>query len=196
LAKWKPANTPPKSFRKSGASPLIYSECGRLPPWPYHVHLFAPQEPIARAFEQESGLQDWSLAVPVVGIIVIFDKKHDGPPSVLSADRLWGRSLKPNTNRTLAWACDQRVPIVVAALGYDDAPDATQQLRQRYDITSDIAIVPGPALTDARRRNEQDQGGQASGMFSSVFEHQKLALDQDHARAILGKLFQSIERER
>jgi hypothetical protein len=196
FVKWKLASALPKSFRNSGALPLIYSECGRLPPWPYYLHLFAPQAPVTRAFEQESELHDWSLAVPVIGIIAIFDRKHDGLPSALSLRQLFDRSLKPTTNRTLAWVRDQHVPFVVAALGYDDAPDSAQQLRGRYDIAADIVIVPGPAMADAKRRSEQEQGEQTSGMFSGMFEHQKLALDQEHARAVLDELFQLIERER
>src|SRR5512143_1740431 len=50
FVKWKSAVSPPKAFRKEGALPLIYSECGRIPPWPYHLHLFSPQVPIVRAF--------------------------------------------------------------------------------------------------------------------------------------------------
>jgi len=36
----------------------------------------------------------------------------------------------------------------------------------------------------------------SSGMFSAVFEHQKLALAREHARAVLGALYRVIERKR
>ncbi len=146
FVKWKQAAVPPKAFKKAGTLPLIYSECGRIPPWPYHLHLFAPQVPVTRAFEQESGLADWSFAVPMVGIIVIFDKKHDGPPATLSLNRLINRVTppKPKTDRSLDWVRIQQLPYVLAALGYDDAPTSEQQLRRRYEIAADIPIVPDP----------------------------------------------------
>jgi hypothetical protein len=40
------------------------------------------------------------------------------------------------------------------------------------------------------------QGVQTSGMFSTVFEHQKLAFDRGHAKAVLDALYQMIERKR
>ncbi len=199
FVKWKQSAAPPKSFRKSGTLPLIYTECGRIPPWPYHLHLFAPQVPVARAFEQESGLPDWSFTVPLIGIIVIFDRKHDGLPSVLSVSRLIHgfTSPKPNTNRSLEWVRAQHLPYVVAALGYDDTPASQQQFRRRYDLAADIPVVPGPALADARRRSVPRQDVQtSSGMFSSMFEHQKLALDKEHAKAVLAALYRLIERKR
>ena len=32
FVKWKQAAIPPKAFKKAGTLPLIYSECGRIPP--------------------------------------------------------------------------------------------------------------------------------------------------------------------
>jgi len=196
--KWKQSVSPPKSFRQAGTLPLIYSECGRIPPWPYHLHLFAPQTPIARAFEQESRLQDWSFMVRLLGIIVIFDQKHDGLPGLLSVNRLIDRfrPSNPQANRSLAWARVQQLPYVIAALGYEDIPASKEQLRSRYDIAADIPIVPGPALADARQQSVKGQSVQTSGMFSAVFEHQKLAFDREHARAALHALYQVIERKR
>jgi hypothetical protein len=193
LVKWKSAAAPPKTFRKDAALPLIYSECGRLPPWPYHLHLFAPQTPVAHAVEQTTGLQDWSWAVPIVGIILIFNQKYDHPPSALSFDRLIDRSKSPKRNESLAWVQDQHLPYVIAALGYEDAFDSLQQFRDRYDVAADIPVISGPALADARQRK---QSSQSSGMFSSVFEHQQLAFDREYARAVLDRLFQLIEPKR
>ena len=190
LVKWKSAAVPPKAFRKDRALPLIYTECGRLPPWPYHLHLFAPQAPITRAFEQTSGLHDWTWAVPVIGIILIFNQKYDRPPSLLSFNRLINRSQSPKPNAPLAWAMDQHLPFVIAALGYEDDP--VQQLRSRYDLAEDVPVLPGPVLADARRQTQDNQ----SSMFSSVFEHQKLAFDREFARAVLAELLQQIERTR
>jgi len=189
LVRWKPATVPPSAFKKDGALPLVYSESGRLPPWPYHLHLFAPQAPSAHALEQTSSLQDWSWTVPVIGIILIFNQRYDRPPSTLFFNRLINRSRKPNT--PLAWVQDQQLPYVIAALGYEDAPDSLRQFRGRYDLAADIPVLPGPALADARRRN---QGSQSSGMFSSVFEHQQLAFDREYARVVLDRLFRQIER--
>ncbi len=195
LVKWKQAVAPPKVFRKAGTLPLIYTECGRIPPWPYHFHLFAPQVPVTRAFEQESGLQDWSLAVPMIGIIVIFDKKYDGPLAALSLNRLISRfkASKPKTNRSLAWVQGQHLPYVIVGLGYDDTPASSQQIRSRYDIAADIPIVPGPALTDVRQRNVKHQSIQTTNMFSSVFGPQQLEFDEDHAKAVLDALCQLVE---
>src|SRR5512136_2968637 len=103
LAKWKSAAVPPRPFRKAGALPLVYSECGRLAPWPYHLHLFAPQAPVAQALERTSSLQDWSWTVPVIGIILIFNQKYDRPPSALSFNRLLNRSQSSKPNTPLVW---------------------------------------------------------------------------------------------
>ncbi len=193
LIKPKQTTTLSKAFRKSGALPLTYSECGRVPPWPYHLHLFAAQVPIVRAFEQESELQGWSFTVPLIGIIVIFDQRYDRPPAALSLNRLLNRSPAPQleTNKSLDWARNQNLPYVVAALGYDDSPASLAQFRGRHGLAADIPVVLGPALANARR--EETQSG---GMFSSMFEHQKLVLDQEYARTVLGALYQLIERKR
>ncbi len=195
LVKWKPAAAPPRAIQKSGALPLVYSECGRLPSWPYHLHLFAPQAPIVQAFEQESSLQDWSIAVPVIGIVVIFDQRYDRPPSMLSLSQLLSRSKapQPHANRSLDWARGQHLPVVVAALGYDDTSDSIREFRGRHNLGADIPVLLGPALADNRQRGEQ---GQSSGAFSSVFGPRKIALDGEYARAVLGALFRQVERER
>ncbi len=189
--KWKPSIAPPQSFRRSGTLPLTYSECGRIPPWPYHLHLFAPQAPITRSLERESRLSDWSFAVPLVGVIVIFDQKYDRPASLPSLNQLLNRSKSPKSNGPLAWVRAQQLPYVVAALGYDKVSVSEQQFRSRHEITADIPVLQGPALADARARNTE-----ASSMFSSVFDHQQLAFDKEYARAILGVLFKLVESKR
>lgn len=192
LVKWKAETEPPKPFRKEGALPLVYSDCGRLPPWPYYLHLFAPQAPSAHALEQTSHLQDWLWGVPVVGLILIFNQKYDHPPSALSFDRLIKRSKSPQPNLALAWVQAQQLPYVIAAAGYAETTISVQELRARYDLAADVPIVPGPALLDARPRHQDSQ----SGMFSAVFEHQNLSFDRDYARTVLAELFQQIERGR
>jgi hypothetical protein len=192
LVKWKHATVPPKAFRKDEALPLVYSECGRLPLWPYYVHLFAPQVPVARAMEQSSGLQDWSLSVPVVGIVLIFNQKYDRPPSAWSFSRLMRRSPSPDPKEPLTWVQEQQAPYIVAALGYDETTTSVEEFRQRYHLTADIPVMAGPKLADTRRRTASSD----SGIFSSFFEPQKLGIDRDYARAVLGALFQRVERER
>ena len=191
LVKWKQSTPPPKSFRRSGTLPLIYSECGRIPPWPYHLHLFASQVPVARSVEQETGLSDWSFALPLIGIIVIFDQKYDRPPTTLSLSQLFNRSKTPKPSRPLDWVRAQQLPHVVATLGYDDASITEQEFRSRYEIAADIPIVRGPALADSRPRDAE-----SSGAFSSVFGHQKLAFDREYAKVILNTLYQLVERDR
>lgn len=191
LVKWKSAAIPPKPFRKDGALPLVYSDCGRLPSWPYYLHLFAPQAPIAQALEQTSSLQDWSWVVPVIGIILIFNQKSDRPPSTLSFNRLINRSEPHRPNTPLAWVQDQHLPCVIVALGYEDTPASVQQFRDHYDLAPDVLVLPGPALADARLRNRDA----SSGWLSSMFEHQKVAFDQEFAKTVLNGLLQQIERE-
>ena len=196
LVKWKTEADPPRAFKKEGVLPLVYSECGRVPPWPYHLHLLTPQAPVAQAFEQESGLQDWSIAVPVIGIIVIFDQKYDHPPSALSWNRLFNRSKVPQveSNRSLAWARSQNLPYVIAALGYEDAFDSVQQFRSRYGLTADSPVLFGPPPVDASLRRAQ--GEQSGGMFSSMFERRKVTMDDEYARAVLGKVYHLAERSK
>ena len=191
LVKWKSAAIPPKPFRKDGTLPLVYSDCGRLPSWPYYLHLFAPRASIAQALERTSSLHDWSWTVPVIGIILIFNQKSDRPPSTLPFSRLINRSGPRRPNMPLAWVQDQHLPCVIAALGYEDTPASVQQFRDHYDLAPDIPVIPGPALADARLRNQDA----SSGMLSSVFVHQKVAFDQECAKTVLNGLLQQIERE-
>ena len=160
--KWKHAVAPPKSFRSAGTLPLIYGEGGHLPPWPYFLHLFAPQAPVAQNFEFESGLKS-SLT-----------------------------SSNPKRNRSLEWAKAQHLPLVIAALGYEDTPRTREQLQGRYDITEDIPIVPGPVLADVRRK----AAGQTSSTLASAFEAQQITLDKELARRVMGMLYKQIEKKR
>jgi hypothetical protein len=192
LVKWKSAAAPPKSFRSTRTLPLVYSEIERLPPWPHYLRLFAPQAPIAEKFELDSGLQDWQLTVPVLGIIVTFDRQYDPQPPVFS----W-RGFKntltatnPKTNRTLGWARAQHLPIVIAALGYDHTLAFEEQLSRRYDIPNDIPIVPGPTLADARRKSSD------SGPLAFAFTPQQITLDREFARRVMSVLYQPIEKQR
>ena len=193
FVKWKPARMPPKAFRKEGALPLVYSECGRLPEWPYHLHLFAPQAPVVEAVERESSLQDWSWAVPVIGIILIYDRKYDRPPSALSFNRLRDRSKAPAPDATLAWVQAQRLPYVIAALDYANTSDVLQPFRERHNLAAEIPVLPGPDLFDARQRNPDDEGG---GLLSSMFGRKKLSLDREYARTVLDALLHQIEQKR
>ena len=191
---WKQSASPPKPFRPSGTLPRIYSECGRIPPWPYYLHLFAPQEPVAGSVQRDCGLPDWYFTVRLIGIIIIFDQKHDGQSAALALNRLINRSKPSKPNKSLAWVRAQHLPYVIAALGYDDISEAEQQLRRRYEIAVDIPIVPGPVLADARRRRQKHQDDQTS-MLPSVLGRKELAFDTDHAKAVLGALYQTIARK-
>jgi len=188
LVKWKHTAALPKPFRSTGTLPLVYSEGGNIPPWPYFLHLFTPQAPIAQNFELESGLQDWQLIVPMLGIVVIFDQKYDPQPPLFSWRGLRNSITSTNhkSNRTLRWAQAQHLPIVIAALGYDDMSTTREQLHGRYDITADISIVPGPALSDVRRK------ASSGGMFSFAFEHQQISLDKEYARHVMAVLYQQV----
>jgi hypothetical protein len=193
LVKWKGEAAPPRTFRKHNALPLIYSECGRLPPWPYHVHLFAPQAPTARAVEQTSGLYDWTWVVPISGIILIFDERYDRPLSTFSLNRWLDRSHTAKPNSPLAWVQDQHVPYVIAALGYDEATTTLEQFRSHHDLAAEVLVLPGPPLADARRRPNLNQ---SSSIFSAVFERQQLAIDRDYAKSVVDSLFKQIESAR
>jgi hypothetical protein len=189
LVKWKSAAMPPKPFRKEGALPLVYSDCGRLPAWPYYLHLFAPQAPIAQALEQTSSLQDWSWTVPLIGIILIFNQKYERPPTTRFLNRLINRSESPRPHPSLAWVQDQHLPCVIAALGYEDTPASVQQFRDHYNLAPDILVMPGPALVDAGPRHQAT----SSGMFSSMFEPRNAAFDQEYAKTVLDGLLRQIE---
>ena len=189
LVKWKSAGMPPKPFRKEGALRLVYSDCGRRPAWPYYLHLFAPQAPIAQALEQTSSLQDWSWTVPLIGIILIFDRKYEPPLSIRSLTRLINRSKSPRPNPSLVWVQDQHLPCVIAALGYEDTSDSVQRFRDHHNLAPDTLVMPGPGLVDARPRHQDT----SSGMFSSMFGSRKVAFDQDYAKSLLDRLLRQIE---
>jgi len=188
LVKWKHTAAPPKHFRSTGTLPLVYSEGDHIAPWPYYLHLFAPQEPIADKFELVSGLQDWQLIVPVLGIVVIFDQKYDPQPSLFSwrGFRNSVTSTNQKSNRSLEWARAQRLPMVIAALGYDNTSAFQEQIHGRYEITDDIPIVPGPELANLKRK------GGSGGMFSFAFEPQQIALDKEFARHVMSVLYQQV----
>ena len=198
FVKWKKNVPPPKSFRQSGTLPLIYSDCGRDPPRHYYLHLFALQLPVAGLLEQESDLQDWTFSVRMIGIVLIFDRKHDATLSYAFLNWLSNRNKPaiPKKNPSLSWVRAQQLPYVIAALGYDDAPSSEHQFRSMYGIAADIPVVPGPALTDERRLNLKRKGVQtSSSTVSSLFEAQKLAFDEEHARSVLDTLYELIERK-
>jgi hypothetical protein len=189
LVKWKADTEPPKPFRKEGALPLIYSDCGKLPAWPYYLHLFAPQAPVEQALHDTSNLRDWAWTVPVSGLVLIFNRQQDRPPSNFSLDRL--RKREPRPSGPLAWAQAQQLPYVVAALGYDDDdPAALERFRELYRLAPVIPVIPGPALAAERKPNV------SSGMFSMVFEHQSVIFDREYAGQLLGALLKLIERAR
>jgi hypothetical protein len=146
--------------------------------------------PVAHAMEQSTSLHDWSLTVPIIGIILIFDQQYDRPPSALSFDRLIGRSHSAGPQTPLTWVQDQHVPYIIAALGYDDTTTPVEQFRSRYHLTADVPVLAGPALADTRHRSMSSD----SGMFSSLFTPQKIALDRDYARAVLDALFHQVDR--
>ena len=198
LVKWKKSVSPPKSFRPSGTLPLIYSDCGRDPRWHYYLHLFALQLPVAGVLEKESDLQDWTFSVRMLGIVLIFDRKHDDTLSYAFFNWLSNRNKQatPKKNPSLSWVRAQQLPYVIAALGYDDAPSSEHQFRSIYGIAADIPVVPGPALTDEKRLNLKRKSVQtSSNTFSSLFEPQKLAFDGEHARRVLVTLYKLIERK-
>jgi hypothetical protein len=186
LVKWKADTEPPKPFRKEGALPLIYSDCGKLPAWPYYVHFFAPQAPVEQALHDTSNLHDWAWTVPIRGIVVTFDQQHDRPPSAFSLDRF--RSRKPTP--PLVWAQAQQLPLVIAALGYDGDSDASQYFRDRYQLAPAVPVIPCPALA-----NERKPGAQG-GMFSGVFDRQNVIFDRDYAGKVLGELLKQIAHAR
>ncbi len=190
LVKWKAETEPPKPFRKDGALPLVYSDCGRLPTsaWPYYVHLFAPQAPVVQALQDTSSLRDWAWTVPISGIVVIFNRRYDHAPSTFSLDRLRKPAHPPST--PLGWAQAQQLPIVVAALGYDNDPTACEEFRAIYHLPPEIDVIPGPALANERKPDSQ------SGMFSNVFERQNVIFDKDFAGVVLNGLLKQIKRER
>jgi hypothetical protein len=186
LVKWKADTEPPRAFQKQGALRLIYSDCGRLPAWPYYVHLFAPQAPVEQALEDSSNLRDWAWSVPISGIVAIFNRQYDHAPSTFSLERLLKRAPQPRS--PLAWAEAQQIPIVIAALGYADDPTSYEEFRELYRLPPEITVVPGPALANERKPD--------SSMFSMVFERQNVVFDKDFAGVVLGKLLKQIERER
>ena len=184
LVKWKADAEPPHPFRKAGALSLVYSECGRLPTWPYYVHLFAPQAPVEQALEETSNLHDWAWSVPICGLVAIFNRQYDHPPVSFALDRLRKRSAPPRT--PLAWAQAQQIPIVIAALGYD----AHQEFRETYQLPPEIPVIPGPALA-----NERKPGAQG-GIFSMAFERRSVVFDRDCAKVVVERLLTLIARER
>lgn len=186
--KWKAETEPPQPFRKERALPLIYSDCGRWPSWPYYLHLFAPQAPVEHALAETSHLREWAWTVPISGLVVIFDQKHDRPPSSFSLARRRPQSQQPST--LLAWAQAQQLPIVIAALGYDNQPDALQRFRDYYHLAPEAPVIPGPTLATERKPNAQ------SGMFSMVFERQSMVFDREYAGQVLNELLKQIERGR
>ena len=190
LVKWKSAGAPPKPFRSTKTAPLVYSEISHLAPWPYYLHLFTPQAPVARNFELESGLPDWQLTVPVLGIVVTFDRQYDPQPPLFSWRGFKNSvtSANPKSNRSLAWARARHLPLVIAALGYDNTLAFEGQLRSRYDIPDGIPIVPGPELADARRKAGKSDGG----MLAFAFTPQQIALDKEYARRVMSVLYQQV----
>jgi hypothetical protein len=178
--KWQGSSPLPKSFRKSENIPLIYGECGQIQKTQNYLHLFSAEVPSTRSFENESALKDWAFPVRMSGIVVIFDKKSDDEAAIQSFD-----VFKVSAN-TLNWVKAQRLPFVIAALGYDADNASMDRLRNRYGLPPTTSIVCGPPLSAYSPKSSRLQAER--NIFSSLFERRYLNLDPAYARHVLSVL--------
>ncbi len=192
--KRQPSDTPPKSFSKAEEFSFIYGECGRLPAWQSHMHLFSIEIPLVHSFEHECNLSDWQFPVRMAGIVVTFDRRSDEDAAGRLVHGLQNvfKPSAPPTNRTLEWVKAQGIPFVVAALGYDTGGFDEDRFRWRFGIPPTSPIVIGPALADEPPRDADAAGGRNVITWPILGGH-KVKFATEYGKQVLGVLCKLME---
>ena len=123
-----------KYFLKDQALPLVCGDCGETPDGSNRWQLFMIGEEANITFMQECDLSNLQFPVPLAGLILIADKY------VLDRPRR-------SSYFEFGWAVNQKIPLVIAAVGYAEPEFSPETFRQRFGLDESIPVVPGPALS-------------------------------------------------
>ncbi len=121
------------------------------------------------------------------GIVVLLDKR---------IEETWGhrvlRRIRPPNNPTLTWVKAQRLPFLIAAMGYKLGSPEIESLLTRYGLTSDTQLVCGP-LPEKELVRGRDMLG---GLLPEVFKPGRVSFDQIYAQRIVRAARELVEHAR
>lgn len=183
---WRGPDRPPKPFRGSGTASLLHGVGGSGPP-PHHCHLhfFGPM--MVPGFPLTSRLTHWEFPVAMGGIVVLLDKR---------IEETWGhrvlRRIRPPNNPTLTWVKAQRLPFLIAAMGYEPGSPEIESLLTRYGLTSDTYLVCGPLPEKELVRGRDTLGG----LLPEVFKPGRVSFDQIYSQRIVRAARELVEHAR
>jgi hypothetical protein len=132
-------------------------------------------------FERDTALRDWDLPLLIEGIVVLLERCREE-----TLPRWLLQMLRPSIRRTLAWVDRQRLPYVVAAMGYDDSI-SVHEVRRRYGLAPTVRVIRGPPPTQHFRpktdyRNAMSEGG---GLLAMLLGGGDLRFDAGFAVDVL-----------
>jgi hypothetical protein len=197
-AKWNRRDSlPPKPFRKKGTIPLLFGETNRGRQAEQPIYLFSLAAPAVRPFERECNLTDWQLPVPIAGIVAIFNRQFEGQMRRSLGDELMQlfRSTPSPEQQTIGWVEAQRLPFVIAAIGYDSDLNTAACFRERFALGSDIPVITGPGLIDERileEKRRHPEGVGPSAFFQTMLTGGQMIIEEDYSQRVLETLYQRI----
>ncbi len=192
-AAWHGSGQVPRFTGAAEGLPLIGGGADRPAPGLGALHLFSAKLPAVAFLESRSRLQDWKFPVPLAGIVVLFDRQADNV-AVFRLLRLLGLA-RTVRNRTLGWAQAQRLPLAVAATGYDRGRDAEGGFRRQFGLSTDTPVLPGPALASVRPEKAGAEAPERRNLLSAFLSPDKLGFDPHYARRVLQGLCERIKAE-
>lgn len=127
-----------KYFSKDQELPLGCWDCGEVPNNSGHWQLLAIGEAAESTFIKECDLNNLRFPLRMVGVIMIMDKQ------AIEARRR-------TSYFEFDWAINQRLPFVVAAVGYADSEISVETFRESFGLKPTIPVVFGPALRSSQK---------------------------------------------
>jgi hypothetical protein len=189
-ARWAGESAQPHALQKLGDLALLYGRCDSRDRGGPSLHLLATKVVATAPFEEHTDLVDWELPAAIAGIVLLIDRAQGGYPPSAFATR-WGRSLRMRGDRTATWAMRQRLPLVVAGVGFSPAECAGGGLQRRYGLGADIVCVAGRAPVRSRPQSSGPPGEAPSGWgrsLAGLLSAGELAFDAHFAGRILATL--------
>jgi hypothetical protein len=98
-----------------------------------HLHFFAIGEAAALTFMEECDLDDLQFPAPMVGIVLVVERQTV-------------EEFNCTPKYEYAWAKNQRLPIVIAATGYDTPNYSIDNFREQFNVEADTIVVSGPSI--------------------------------------------------
>ncbi len=187
---WRGGHRPPKPVSRLGTVSLLHGICCIDPPAGDRLHFFSPM--MAPGFPRSSMLSDWEFPVAFRGMVILLDRRIEE-----SGGHRTLRLVRSASNRTLAWAGAQGLPLLIAAMGYESNSAPAAAFRARYHLAPDTPLLCGP-LPDREpiQAPEAAAGGERSSasigsLLPAVFARRALRFDEAYAQRIVNAVRES-----